>query len=262
MIPYYEQNQRRVRLSSVKKKFWFRGHLHVECELIWVRTGQMHIICDNQEYRIGAGEMFMIFPNQVHAYLETVDDVDGYFVLFHPEDAPLLKKHLIHTYPKHPWLKGDEISPELAYSLDWLEREYVAQNEKMVKALISTIMVKAYESVEPVENAGGREADVIRQAMEYLNEHYAENISLEGLARKMGVSHYHLSHLFSGYLKMGFRAYLNALRMEEAKRLLKTTDEPITQIAYSCGYNSQTTFNRVFRERFDKTPREMRDEKK
>ena len=61
---------------------------------------------------------------------------------------------------------------------------------------------------------------------------------------------------------MGFRAYLNALRMEEAKRLLKTTDEPITQIAYSCGYNSQTTFNRVFRERFDKTPREMRDEKK
>lgn len=261
MLPFYEDHHFSIRVSPLRGGFSFRGHLHVQCELIWVRRGSMHMICNNQEYLVSGGELCVIFPNQVHAYLGSSEDVEGYLLMFHPEDAYILSKQLLRSYPKRPWLSREEVIPELAYVLDWLEREYREGGEAVVRSLLSPIMLKICEVVEPISNTDGREADVIRQAMQYIDENYAENITLEGLAHKLGISHYHLSHLFSAYLKMGFRAYINALRVEQAKRLLMTTDESITQIAYNCGFASQTTFNRAFRERFSKTPREIRQGK-
>ena len=91
MLPYYEKHQVTISMRGLRPNFRFPGHLHIQCELIWVKKGKMPMICENKEYEIGEGEVFIIFPNQIHAYLGSSEDVEGYILMFHPEEAAELR---------------------------------------------------------------------------------------------------------------------------------------------------------------------------
>ena len=80
------------------------------------------------------------------------------------------------------------------------------------------------------------------------------------LAQALNVSPFQLSRVFSERLHMGFNEYLNALRVDYARELLRETDLPITQLAFECGFESQRTFNRAFREQTGQSPRQFRKE--
>lgn len=89
-------------------------------------------------------------------------------------------------------------------------------------------------------------AGMLQRVMQYLSQHYTENLTLDSLAHALGVSRSHLSHLFSAQLKVNFRRYLNTLRIDQACKLLRTTDLTITEISYQCGFNDTRTFHRAF----------------
>lgn len=91
-----------------------------------------------------------------------------------------------------------------------------------------------------------------------MTKNFRQPISLESLSKELGVSKYHLSHVFSERLHTGFNEYLNFLRLSEAIGLLSTTQDSITDICMSCGFSSQSTFNRAFLNRFSITPRQYR----
>jgi len=89
----------------------------------------------------------------------------------------------------------------------------------------------------------------IRQVVEYIHGHYAENIYLEGIADRYGISYKHLSHRIKAYLGIPFQSYLSGIRIEKAKELLSTTSLPVAEVGAAVGYESQSTFFRVFKKR-------------
>ena len=96
------------------------------------------------------------------------------------------------------------------------------------------------------------------RAVEYCAEHYREPLTLTSLSKALYVNRYYLSHIFSDQLHVGFCEYINALRVEEAKRLLENTDDPLTELSQTAGFGSLRTFNRVFKEQTGISPREYR----
>ena len=68
----------------------------------------------------------------------------------------------------------------------------------------------------------------------------------------------YLSHTFSARLQMSFREYLNRIRLEYAMQLIRTTGKPLTEIWEDAGFESQRSFNRVFRDAAGMTPKEYR----
>ena len=79
-----------------------------------------------------------------------------------------------------------------------------------------------------------------------------------GLAKELGVSKYHLSHVFSARLHTSFREYVNALRLDCARDLLAATELSMLEVSMESGFDSLRTFNRVFQERFRQTPSQYR----
>ena len=73
-----------------------------------------------------------------------------------------------------------------------------------------------------------------------------EPITLETVAHALGVSRIHLSHIFSQQLRINFRQYINALRIDRACFLLRNPSYSISEIAYLCGYGNPRTFHRAF----------------
>lgn len=101
--------------------------------------------------------------------------------------------------------------------------------------------------------------DMIRQAVEYINEHYAdENLSLKEVARYMNVSANYFSAMFSQEMQQTFVEYLTRKRMERAKELLRQSDRRSAEIAAEVGYKDPHYFSFVFRKTQGCTPRDYR----
>lgn len=102
----------------------------------------------------------------------------------------------------------------------------------------------------------------VDKSVEYVAKNFREKITLEQMAFELGVSKYVLSRLFSKTFHSNFAGYVNGTRLNYATSMLDGTNETIMNICYECGFESQRTFNRVFKERFGVTPREYRTNKK
>ena len=100
--------------------------------------------------------------------------------------------------------------------------------------------------------------DIIYKSAEYVAKNFKEKLSLDKMACDMGINKYVLSRLFTKTFHCNFVTYVNAIRLNYAVAMIKGTNESITNICYSCGFESQRTFNRVFKERYRMTPREYR----
>jgi two-component system response regulator YesN len=94
-------------------------------------------------------------------------------------------------------------------------------------------------------------------ARQYLAEHYTHPITLEEIAAAVGVSAFHLSHVFSEESEFSLFAYLTALRLEKARELLQAGGHNVSEVAAAVGYESSNYFSKVFRKHFGRPPSEF-----
>ena len=85
-------------------------------------------------------------------------------------------------------------------------------------------------------------------------------ITLDSMAKELGVSKYVLSRIFSSTFHTNFNQYLNEQRLNHVIYMLEYTDLSITDICLESGFQSQRTFNRAFQDRYKKTPSEYKNE--
>ncbi len=88
--------------------------------------------------------------------------------------------------------------------------------------------------------------------------HYAEPLSRESVARAFYLSPNYLSHLFQKCGPMGFNEYLNHIRLEQARMLLKGHDMKVKDIAHASGFADSNYFCRLFRKTTERSPSEYR----
>ena len=94
----------------------------------------------------------------------------------------------------------------------------------------------------------------IRSALTYVDEHYAEKISLDGVAEHVFMNRSYFCQLFKKEVGLTFGDYVEHIRIENAKRLLATTNLPILTIAEQTGFNNQAYFTKVFKKATDISP--------
>lgn len=98
----------------------------------------------------------------------------------------------------------------------------------------------------------------IQEIKNYLDTHYQEQISLEIISDKFGLSHKYLSRLFKEETDKNFSDYLVRIRVDQAKRLLSGTNKKIREISLAIGIESHATFYRMFQKAEGITPTEYR----
>jgi len=95
---------------------------------------------------------------------------------------------------------------------------------------------------------------------EYLEEHYREPLTREAVASVFYISPNYLSHLFQKSGGIGFNEYLNHVRLEQAKNLLKRYDMKVKEVAYASGFLDSNYFCRQFRKNTERSPSEYRSQ--
>lgn len=98
----------------------------------------------------------------------------------------------------------------------------------------------------------------IEKAIAYIRENFTSDISRDGLASHLDISPNYFGKLFAEYTGKKMNDYIIDLRIHEATRLLRETDQQIIDIAFSVGFNNLRTFNRAFNKNIQMTPQEFR----
>jgi AraC-like DNA-binding protein len=99
----------------------------------------------------------------------------------------------------------------------------------------------------------------IEEAVAYIRDRYAEDLSLADIASRFGLNPSYFSRVFTRHTGTHVFEYLNTLRVQKSCVLLKRSSLSILEIAYSVGYNNLSHFNRYFRRIMGMSPREFRN---
>lgn len=98
----------------------------------------------------------------------------------------------------------------------------------------------------------------VRHALRYMAANYAQPLTLESVAKEVGLSPNYFSKLFQDSVGVGFREQLNRIRIEESKQLLLSTDYSLADIALAMGFVDQSYFCKVFKRIVGLTPGKFR----
>lgn len=103
---------------------------------------------------------------------------------------------------------------------------------------------------------------LVEEIRSYIEENAYNNFSIAALAKHYNYNEKYLGRLFKSRTGYTIREYCNQVRLNKAKKLLKSTKLSISQIATQSGYNNVTYFNRVFKEHVRMSPLQYRQKKK
>lgn len=124
----------------------------------------------------------------------------------------------------------------------------------ILQAYLQIVLVRCIPLLELDEKSKIGSDDLIYQTVAYISGHFRENVTLDKMAQEIGVSKYAVSRVFSGTFHSNFNQYLNDTRLRYACAKLENTTDSIIEICLDSGFESQRTFNRVFKERYRMSP--------
>lgn len=111
-----------------------------------------------------------------------------------------------------------------------------------------------------IPEAGDQNANwLVRRACDYIRENFRQDITLNNIAGYLELSESYTSRIFNKQMGMNIPAYINQLRVEEARELLKSTNKKIYEIALEVGYSSTIAFHVAFKKQEGITPIEFRN---
>lgn len=261
MQPLYQDYQSFL-FSKRSQRLDFAPHLHEAVEIFFFTRGSSTVLCGSERFRLGAGDVFVAFPNRIHGY-EHSENIEGYIFIIPVK--PYLQPYrsvLMNQLPEKPFLSAEQWqNTGLLPLLELAYRDRKQASQQVMQGYLQVIVGKLL-SLLSLTQAPAEGDDALKQVLMYLNTHYTANVSRGELARELGYSESYISHLFTGTMRTTIPEYVSSLRVQDAERLLLQTDYSVTQIASELGFGSIRSFNRVFLKQTGFSPKEYRQNKK
>lgn len=165
-----------------------------------------------------------------------------------------------------------DVGTKLAFNdpkLQWLAQELLGEaqrgeqgNDLYVESLscvLITRLAKCYGNRKAVEkDAGGLSATNRCRVIDFIEANLGANLNISILAKEVSLSPHHFSHCFAASFCQTPHQYVMQRRIEEARRMLKTSSKSLTAIAMDLGFSSHAHFSQVFREHTGLTPSRAR----
>ena len=237
----------------------FRGYppmFHPHCELIYVIKGEIGVTIDGVAEKIKAGDLSITFPYVSHSY-EDAKDAETIIILFDTDMLFAYKESLENHKPKCPFIRNAEFLSYMFKKLLLCPDE----SPELASAYLTAIVGEILPSLEILE-IDNTVLDISKKILVYCSNHFNEDISIKSISKALYLSQSYVSKIFTYKLNYRFREYINSLRVQEAKRLLATTDMKIVSIMLECGFENQSSFNRIFNDICHLSPSQYRKKKR
>ena len=251
-------------------------HYHDFYEIYYYLGDSMHYFVDNQDYTLEKNDILLIdkfsfhrslynfnnenervlieFHGDIFDWVSDKSIAETIFALFRTTNKIKLEtnaqKATIHSILLNLVSNFHSLSPNglnLA-KLNLLELCLhlvdISENQKMEHVETVTVLKKPENKVVEI--------------IKYVNENYSSKISLDDLVDHFYVNKYYLCHVFKSETGLSIIDFVNSKRLAEAEKLLRYSNESITDICYRVGFSSINHFLKLFKNAYDLTPKKFR----
>lgn len=244
-------------LGGIVQKF--PNHFHEFYVVGFIYGGKRHLHTKGREYDVGCGDMILFNPHDNH-YCEPVNgELLDYRALNIDADVMLRATHEItgENYVPHftqNVIYQSDIAPLISHLYDAILRGAPKlEKEESLFFLLEQLLQEystPFEELDvPVMD------DQIRMVCDYIEEHYAENITLDELVKMTSFGKSYLIRSFTRQLGLSPYRYLQTVRLDRSKRYLEQGVAPI-EAAGMAGFSDQSHFTNFFKEFIGITPKQ------
>lgn len=251
-------------------------HWHEDLQFIYVLEGDITIQTLDAKITLHEGEAVFINRDVVHLVMPggpchyNSFIFPDYFLKFYSESPAGILVDKIVGHPQIPVFAFKEKNAWCSRVLSTLQTLVSLENSKTefyvyeVLLHLSSLWLEIQKNIflclkVPSVGRSGHVNTRMQSFLSYIEKHYAEEISLEALAKSGNVSKSECLRCFKLSLQTTPYKYLMEYRLSKAATLIKNTDEPIGNIASKVGFRHMSHFGKCFREKTGYAPRDYRD---
>lgn len=248
-------------------------HWHTEFEFVYVETGTVYFGISDKQFALSEGQGVFINSKILHRYFSQGKAIVPNFVLMPyfiaAQDSLIYQKYVlpIMASPMDYQIFSQDI-PWQAQALSLMREITAAQEKASDVELVNSYLIQKiwhilYQNTD-VEHMGKKEnysassQARLQLMMQYIHQDFAYNISLSDIADQAKVSKSTALNLFQRYLGISPVTYLINYRLQEAAKLLASTEKKVTVISKDTGFDSVDYFCKAFKKYYKLTPTEYR----
>lgn len=235
----------------------YYAHFHRNVEIFCVYSGGIRAIINEEEFYLSAGDAIFVSSFQMHSY-ECEKDTEVGFVLIGSSYMQTFYK----LFPDHlpPVLLNDKeknkalfdyISSFANRKTNFAPLERFSHADMLLHLIVSEYGVCVRP--KPAEKKG---YFALPEIIQYIYENYDQSLTLSSIAEHFNYAPSSLSRLFSQYIKIDIRNFINNVRIQNVlsmKNLPENKDKSILELAFECGFNSTSSFYRAYSKAFPST---------
>ncbi|MBQ5910984.1 MAG: helix-turn-helix domain-containing protein [Clostridia bacterium] len=244
------------------------AHYHDFYEVFFFIDGDVDYWIDGSLYRLAPGDILLIHPTELHkpvpaakieryerivlwinkSYLSEIEN--GILENCFDKEKPTYNKVLRLAEDKKEQLFA------LAHSLceEYHSSEFAAETGAYSLLLQILVQINRHNNTEtPVDSKKFSTPTLISEILSYINDHYAEKLTLDSIANHFFVSKYHLSHEFKDAVNTSLYRYIIMKRLNEAYTLL-SEGHSANDVCTMCGFGNYSVFFRAFKAEFGISP--------
>jgi AraC-like DNA-binding protein len=246
-------------------------HRHEGCELVWVQQGQGRCITHRRTKSFSPGQALLIDATRDHAVQVHGRQFVRSVVQFDPD---ILSPHLVRydafwrDLQTYSMLKAEFCAAAHARVSGWFDALFAALGEAQrggdaaITAYLQLILVEfdrhRGRCTCGVQPAGMANPHVPGAVLWYVENHLADAVTLDELARMLAISPRHLERRFKEATGASLKAFWTEKRMEQAAVVLRAGSAGVAEAARLVGYASPHAFSRAFKRHFGVPPSELR----
>ncbi|MDR0519960.1 MAG: AraC family transcriptional regulator [Clostridiales Family XIII bacterium] len=272
-IPFANDLPIYAELVRVKK---YPLHRHKNIQILHVLDGELDLELTYTVYRLSQNDIHFIHVDDMHGIRAVgksclvlvinirTDDFAGEFPSLVEEIFTTRTKENIVTWQRQVKLRNDMflIASELFRRAQGYQERVRSVAVDMIRTLYSDFRgfrVNRKEKIfEHVINNAEWQTDRVSRIVAHLYRNYPYRVTLEEIAASENINRYHLSHFFATHMGIGFRDFLNMVRVEMSEYELVATDAPIAHIAENVGFSGTRQYVAHFEEWFGMHPDDFR----
>lgn len=253
-------------------------HWHNDMEIIYIKKGRGIVSIDLRPSAVAQGDIVIVPPGRLHSigqfgqhsmeYENIIFQLDMLFP--RQEDLcvseyflPLLQRQLEIPVFLCSGLEFYEAAAACLDEADNLCSLRPPAYELSVKAQLFQFFYILFSHGTPVPKPApplkNRSIHKAKLIFQYIENHYAENLTIKEMAETCGFSQSHFMKFFKSSFGTSFVSYLKEYRLTKAARLLVSSSGSVLTIAQETGFDNLSYFNRSFKKMYGVTPRQFRD---
>lgn len=242
-------------------------HGHEDLEIGILMEGSVCLFLETKPYLLKKGDIYIINRHQIHSFAQTEEKNkilafqlgSDFYRQLNPALAYLqFENTIIHSGVLHSRLHEKLFSCALCYFNQ--DSYYELRCGSWMLEILYDILSGTHSRITSEKESLLAQNNSLRltRITDYISSNYRENITLQDMADKEGITVYHLSHFIKKMLGISFQEYLNNVRFEHALQLVRHSDFNILDICLETGFSSSRYLNRMFEKRLGCTVREYR----